>query len=378
MSLVFVSTYPPTRCGLATFTKSLVGAVSPPLPSSDVDVIQAIDEPTPVTMPEVVHQFVQGSARSRDEALEVMSRYDVAVLQHEYGIYGGEAGEDVVAFLAASPVPTIVVLHTVLSQPSRHRRDVLERVVDVADRVVVVSNDARQRLAGPAYTVDGSKIFVIPHGAVDNRGDSPARPDGRATILTWGLIGPGKGIEWGIDALVGLRDLDPPPRYLIVGATHPKVKAQTGERYREQLRIRAEDAGVGDLVEFDDAYKDQSALLELIRSANVVLLPYESREQVSSGVLVEALASGRPVVATRFPHAVELLAGGAGLLVPHEDAGAIAAALRRLITEPDLALRAEAEASRLATFLFWPSVGARYVSLAAELTRERVRAEAGA
>ncbi len=142
---------------------------------------------------------------------------------------------------------------------------------------------------------------------------------GRPTILTWGLLGPGKGIEWAIDALAELVDLDPTPRYLVMGETHPRVVNREGEAYRSALQARAASRGIGHLVEFDARYLDLAALGRVVQEADVVLLPYDSREQVTSGVLVEALAAGKPVIATGFPHAVELLGGGAGLIVPHGD-----------------------------------------------------------
>jgi len=175
------------------------------------------------------------------------------------------------------------------------------------------------------------------------------------------------GIEWGIDAIAMLSDLQPAPRYVVTGQTHPKVLELLGEEYRDALRARAAELGVAERVELDDSYHDTGSLLARIREADVVLLPYHSREQVVSGVLVEALASGKPVVATRFPHADELLAGGAGILVPHDDAEAIAEALRRLLTDGEAAARAGAAARREGEQLSWESVGTRYLELASEL-----------
>lgn len=194
-------------------------------------------------------------------------------------------------------------------------------------------------------------------------------------ILTWGLLGPGKGIEFAIDALAELRDLDPAPRYLVVGQTHPRVAAREGEAYRDSLRARALSRGVEDLVEFDDGYVDKESVLASIREADVVLLPYESRDQVVSGVLVEAIASGKPVVATPFPHAVELLSVGSGILVPHDDPSSIARALRALLTDPRRADAAAAVARRQAEPLLWENVGKKYRQLIASVARSPAGAE---
>jgi glycosyltransferase involved in cell wall biosynthesis len=182
-------------------------------------------------------------------------------------------------------------------------------------------------------------------------------------VLTWGLIGPGKGLEYGIEAMASLRDLDPAPTYVIAGETHPKVAAREGEGYRERLMKSAVDLGIADQVVFEDRYLDGSSLRALARAADVILLPYESREQICSGVLVEAVSAGKPVVATAFPHAIELLATACGIVVPHGDPEAIAGALRRLFTDEDLARSMRVEASAVAARLTWPAVGREYLRL---------------
>jgi glycosyltransferase involved in cell wall biosynthesis len=181
------------------------------------------------------------------------------------------------------------------------------------------------------------------------------------------LLGEGKGIEWAIDAMAQLKDVRPRPRYLIAGRTHPKVAALEGERYRDMLIRRSWATGVAASVTFDDSYRDVPSLTRLIQRAAVVVLPYDSRDQVTSGVLVDAIAAGRPVVATAFPHAVELLSSGAGLVVPHENPAALAHALRRVLTEPDLSADMTEEAERLAPQLGWQAVARRYAHLAAQV-----------
>jgi glycosyltransferase involved in cell wall biosynthesis len=193
-------------------------------------------------------------------------------------------------------------------------------------------------------------------------------------ILTWGLIGPGKGIEFAIEAMAELRHLTPRPTYVVMGETHPKIVQASGEAYRESLVARARELGIEEMVQFEDGYRDTAAILARIRDADLILLPYLSRDQVVSGVLVEAIASGKPVVSTAFPHAVELLGAGSGTVVPHEDAGAIASALRAYLTEPGKAARATAVARRQAPTLFWENVGEAYDRLAAEIVDHRIRA----
>jgi glycosyltransferase involved in cell wall biosynthesis len=361
---------------LATFTAALLAELRDGLPPSPVGVVRIVDGLPRDARNEVVHHLVTGSPGGEAEVAGILSGFDVAVVQHEYGIYGGPDGDQVVAVLDHLTVPIIVVLHTVLVAPTPHQREVLERVLAAADAVVTMTPTARRRLL-MGYAVDPDRVALIPHGAPDNRRPGGRRPPAdRPIILTWGLLGPGKGIEWAIDALAELRHLDPTPRYLVVGETHPRVAEREGEAYRQALLARVAQRGVGHLVEFDARYLDAQALSRVVTEADVVLLPYDSREQVTSGVLVEALAAGKPVIATGFPHAVELLSGGTGLVVAHGDASAMAGALRRVLTEPGLAARLGAEAAALAPQLLWPAVADRYRALAGALIESRASAVA--
>lgn len=368
-AIAFVGTYPPTRCGIATFTAALADAITTVLPGCRVGIVACVDEePRGVRhQNEVVAQLAPGSEESRAAATRALEEFDVAVVQHEFGIYGGEDGAEVLDLVRGLRIPSIVVLHTIPRRPTPRQRAIVDALAKVAYSLVVQSDAARVRLL-EQYVVEPAGVTTIPHGArVNLSADGRRRAPSRAPIvLTWGLLGSGKGIEWGIEAVARLRDLDPPPRYVVVGQTHPRVLERNGEEYRRQLVARAADLGVAHLVEFDDAYRDTASLLARIRGADIVLLPYRSREQVVSGVLVEAIASGKPVVATRFPHAEELLAQGSGLLVPYEDAGAIAEALRLLLTDPVMRSRAERVARQQARMLAWESVGASYLSLVRE------------
>lgn len=361
LNIGFVGTYPPTRCGLATFTQSLIEAMAAPRSGRTAGVIRVLEAPEPPRFHEVVAEWIAGDAASRTRAMNALRGFDVAILQHEYGIYPGADGEDVVGFLRSSPIPVISVLHTVLTDPTPNQRKVLEQVMELSDMVVVPTDAAKCRLLA-AHEITSDRVAVISHGAVSNVGPVLAeRPE--PTILTWGLIGPGKGLEYGIEAMRHLQDLEPAPVYVIAGETHPKVLARDGERYREDLKKQAADLGVGASVVFEDAYLDGPSLRALARSADVIMLPYESREQICSGVLVEAVSTGKPVVATAFPHAVELLSSACGIVVPHEDPVALARALRRILTDDalrgSLGAQARAEADRLA----WPSIGREYLDL---------------
>ena len=375
-SIGFMSTYPPTSCGLATFAASLREAVADVRGSDHgLGVVSLADGQREVLKPEVVHEHLNGDRASLVGSIEALNSFDAVFVQHEYGIYGGPDGSEILDLLSGLEVPAVVTLHTVLSRPNPSQRSILEKVVDLAERTIVMTKTANRRLVD-GYMVDPTKVRVVPHGARASLGGPSLATGTRPVVLTWGLIGPGKGLEMAIDAFAGLQDLDPLPRYVILGKTHPKVQAAQGDAYLESLVARVHDLGLDDVVEFDGRYLDTEALSVAVRQADLVLLPYESTEQVTSGVLVEAIAAGKPVIATAFPHAIELLGTDAGIVVPHGDPIAMTAALRKVFTDPALAASMAAEARLIGSTLHWPIIARRYHHMATKLVTRRQAAGA--
>ena len=366
LRVAFVGTFPPTQCGVATFTESMVRSIREASAVQPV-VIRLIQprEPTGGAARATV-DWIGGDAASFHRVRDTVEDVDLVVVQHEYGIYGGPDGDEVLELLRTTTTPSIAVLHTVLADPTPHQRAVLEEVIELADVTVTQTEAARLRLGTYAIS-DPERVIVIPHGAWTEPGTTEERHPGKPLVLSWGLVGPGKGLEHGIAAMARLGDLTPTPIYLIAGETHPKVRAAQGERYREMLQRSAVELGIAERVVFDGTYRAVSSLAALIGRVDIVLLPYDSRDQVTSGVLVEALAAGKPVVATTFPHAVEALASGAGLLVGHGDEQAMADALRRILTQPDLAEAMRREATRVGAGLRWPVVAERYLEVINDL-----------
>jgi polysaccharide biosynthesis protein PslF len=369
-SFGILSSYPPTACGLATFSAALAAGLS--VHNSEVNVVRVVDAGGEIgPSNRVIGELVNGSPGSVDHSSDALNRSDIAIVQHEYGLYGGADGDEVLEILGALDVPSIVIAHTILTDPTPHQRSVLNEVAALADRVVVMTEAARFRLC-EGFDVDARKVSTIAHGAAVPaprvRHDRADRP----TMLTWGLIGPGKGIERVIEAMRTLQDLPVRPRYLVAGQTHPKVLATQGESYRRERMDQAEQHGLSSSVIFDADYRDVASLTALIQSSTVVVLPYDSTDQVTSGVLVDAVAAGRPVVATAFPHAIELLSSGAGIVVDHGDPDAMALALRKVLTRPDLAASMSAEASRIAPDLGWSNIASEYLQLADRLMTQRL------
>ncbi len=280
---------------------------------------------------------------------------DVVVLQHEYGIYGDNDGQSVMQLVDSIEKPLITVAHTVLSSPSDRQRRIMERLHD-SSRLVVLSEAARSALVS-SHSIPRSEVVVIPHGSPWSASSPPHGPARR--LISWGLLGPGKGLERSLEAMVELRDLVPMPHYTIVGRIHPVVARNQGVAYRRRIATLVRDLGIEDMVEFIDRYVADDELYEMVRKSHVVVIPYDNSEQVTSGVLTDAIAAGRPVVATRFPHSEELVASGSGIVVGH-DSAALAAGVRALAESTEVYDGAVRSAAAKAPELSWASGAVRY------------------
>lgn len=361
-----LTSYPPTPCGLATFSVGLSEGLS--AKGASVSIVRVADGREPSST-SIGGELINGSPQSIAACADLLNQHDVAVIQHEYDLYGGTDGDEILDVIARVTVPTVVIAHQILKNPTPHQRSVLESIVAKVDRVVVMSRSAHDRLTGE-YAVDRHKVATIHRGATLPT-VAPLKRAGRPTLLTWGLMGPGKGVERVIDAMGSLKELRGQPRYLVSGMTHPRVQAAEGEAYRNACIERAKERDVATSVSFDTIYRGTASLSALIQTSAAVVLPYDSRDQANSGVLVDALAAGRPVVATAFPHAVELLGSGAGVVVDHDDPDALAFALRRMLTDPRMTGDMAAEARRLAPTMAWSVAAGEYMTLARRLLAER-------
>jgi glycosyltransferase involved in cell wall biosynthesis len=363
-TVAVLSTFPPTHCGLATFASALANGMSA-VGAREVGIVDVSEGDIHIRPPSVVARLEQGSLRSRIEAARVINGYDFLLVQHEFGIFGGDDGSEILELLEDVHVPILVTLHTVPLKASRGQRRVLELLAKRAHLLVAMTKVARDRFIS-LYEVDPEKVVVIPHGATLLPVPS-APPVAPFTFLTWGLLGPGKGIEWMIDAMAMVPELGSRIRYIVAGQTHPKILANDGDGYRDMLKRRSRRLGVEEIVEFDDTYRSLDSLLELINSVSCVVLPYDSIDQITSGVLVDALSARRPVIATAFPHAEELLAGDAGLVVPHRDPVSLAAAIRSVVTE-EKRLESMFEATAdIARQHRWSAVAGKYLEYGSQL-----------
>ncbi len=369
LRVAFIGNSLPRRCGIATFTTDLQLAVASDPAASETVIVAMNDEGRDYVYPASVGWQVR---EQKTEDYQAAARflnagqYDVVSLQHEFGIFGGEAGEHILTLLRDLAMPIVTTLHTVLAVPSSVQRRVLGEIVEVSTTVVVMAEKARELLQA-VYGVNPEKIQVIPHGIpdcafVDSGASKLARGfSGRAVILTFGLISPNKGIEVMIDAMPEILRSRPDAVYVVLGATHPNLVRREGEAYRNRLRERTRQLGIEEQVVFLDQFVDQPTLVNFISMCDVYVTPYLNEAQMTSGTLAYSFGVGKAVVSTPYWHARELLAEGRGILVPFGDSHATGEAIAALLTDDGRRQRLGREAYAYSRSMTWPRTAERYM-----------------
>ncbi len=367
-SIAFVGSYVPRRCGIATFTHDLRSALAAHLRDAECIAVPLTDEAARYDYPsEAAFEIRADDPASYERAAAFLNlrNIDVVSLQHEYGIFGGEAGSHVLAFLETVRAPVHTTLHTVLARPSPAQRRVMDAIFYLSARVAVMTDRGRSLLED-AYGLPAARIDVIPHGIPDM---GPAegvaakrglRLEGRSVLLTFGLLSPAKGIEHVIEALPRIVADHPSVLYAVLGATHPHLVAREGERYRDALRRRAAALGVEGHVSFHDRYVDLPDLLTFLGAADIYVTPYLNEDQITSGTLAYAFGCGKPVISTPYWHAQELLADDHGVLVPFGAPAAIATAVCDLLGDDARRQALGARAWQLGRGMTWSRTAERY------------------
>ena len=369
MHLTIVSTYPPRACGLATFARDLRSGLL--AAGATADVVSVVRTPAGAARrPEVSYEIRQDVRADYAAAAEFINAgsADLVSIQHEFGIFGGSEGLYILDLMDAVRVPVVTRLHTVLPRPEPHYRRALDAIAVRSARIVVMTETARDILRD-VYAVDPAIVDVVPHGTPDL---DPARPaglrerlgvEGRLVLLTFGLLGPSKGIEFAIESLEQAVAANPDVLYVVLGATHPEIVAREGEVYRESVVAEVARRGLSGHVRFENHYVDTPELWDWLRAADVYVSPYPNLDQITSGTLSNALAAGLPVVSTPYLHAAEVLAGGAGRLAAFGDVVAFGGALAEFVSDPAARSEAGRRARAIGAVTAWPAVGAASVAL---------------
>lgn len=367
--IAFLGDYLPRLRGIATFTQDLCEGVAGALPDADWFVGAVNDRAEGYEYPPRVRFELQekdlDSYRQAADCLN-FNNADVLCVQHEFGIYGGPAGSHLLALMKEVRMPVVTTLHTILKEPNAAQRLVIDEVASLSDRLVVMANKGAEILS-ETYGVPAEKIDIIPHGIPDvpfaesSSFKAQFGVEGRQVLLTFGLIGPGKGIEHAIEALPEIVRQHPNTVYLILGATHPHLVQHEGERYRLSLERLAKDRGVKVNVIFYNRFVSLEDLKEFIGATDIYLTPYLKEAQITSGSLAYVFGAGKTVVSTPYWHAQELLADDRGVLVPFHDSNAIAEGVCGLLGDPKRMKRMRGDAYALGREMIWPAVAKRYV-----------------
>jgi glycosyltransferase involved in cell wall biosynthesis len=368
--IAFVGDHLPRKCGIATFTSDLMGAVAAAYPQSQCFCVSVNDIKGGYEYPEVVRFEIEEqdlSSYLRAADFLNISNVDIVCLQHEFGIYGGPAGSHILAFLRELRMPVVTTLHTVLREPNMEQRRVMQELISLSARVVVMSERGRQMLQD-IYHAPPGKIDLIAHGIPDVGFVDPTYfkdqfgVEGRVVLLTFGLLSPNKGIEYVLNALPDILAEFPDVVYIVLGATHPNELREHGDAYRVGLELIAKKNKTDKNVIFYNDFVDLENLKEFIGAADLYITPYLNEAQTTSGTLAYTFGAGKAVISTPYWHAAELLAEDRGVLVPFADAPAIAREVIGLLRDDTRRNAMRKNAYRLGREMVWSNVAQHYMS----------------
>jgi len=368
-NVAFLSTYPPRECGLATFTQDLVRELDNSNLLSRPRVIAVSDDSYNYS-DRVMLEIEQYDKKSYIDAADAINRSDVEllVIEHEYGIFGGKSGDYILELVDRLQIPAITTLHTVLPRPERKQKEILRRLGEKSVKVVTMASNTVPVLES-VYDISPSKIEVIPHG-VPYRIVQPREKlkekfglSGRSVVSTFGLISPGKGLEYGIEAIAKVAKTHKDVIYLILGQTHPVIKRISGESYRQRLMKMVERLGISDHVMFVERYLTKDEIINYLQMSDIYMTPYIGKDQAVSGTLAYAVGYGRVIVSTPYSYAKEMLADGRGLLAEFRDANSLAKQIRYVLEHPEEKKKMEQKTLEFGRAMMWSNVASRYTKL---------------
>jgi glycosyltransferase involved in cell wall biosynthesis len=379
--IAVVGNYLPRQCGIATFTTDLCDAISAEYGSPRLSAVPVNDTESGYAYPERVRLALQqDDLSSFEQAADFLNftNFDLVCLQHEYGIFGGAAGSHILGLLRRLKMPVITTLHTVLREPNPDQRRVMEEIAALSDRLIVMSQLSSQFLQ-EIFKVPGNKIDMVPHGVPDlpfldpNFYKDRFGVEGKAVLLTFGLLSPNKGIENVIKAMPQILSKHKNVVYIVAGATHPHILRREGDQYRAYLQDLAKEMGVESHVLFHNRFVSPAEMVEFIGAADIYITPYRFEEQVVSGTLAYALGAGKAIISTPYWHAIELLDDHRGALVPFQDPDAIARKAVELLDTPAIRHRMRKRAYIYGRGMVWKHVAQGYMASFAQARLDRAR-----
>ena len=384
-TIALIGNHPPRQCGIATFTADLSQALAIELkaPEGGVSVVAMNDRLQGYSYPEIVQCQISADIEAdylRAARTLNASQFDAVILQHEFGIFGGDSGSHILHLLRQLLLPLITTLHTVLQRPSKSQMAVMLEMIERSEYLVVMSNKAKE-LMSSVYRAPANKVIVIPHGVPDLPFQSPElnKPQfgfaGRKVCLTFGLLGPSKGIEDMIRALPLIAKEHPDVLYVILGATHPHIIRERGEAYRHQLHQLAKELGVSRNVLFCNQFVPLETLVQYLLAADIYVTPYINEEQIVSGTLAYSLSAGNAVVSTPYWYASELLADGRGCLFPFRSVDKLAESIISLFSSDEERDHMRRKAYQFSRSMTWKQVAREYIRLVAEVPAGKKRSE---
>lgn len=379
--VAFLSTYPPRECGLATFTQDL---------TNELDKIKLLNESKIISISienhtydkKVIFDIKQDELDTYLAAAKVIneSKIDLLCIQHEYGIFGGNYGDYLIDLIDKIEIPIVTTLHTVVPQPNIHQKYIINKLSEKSSKIITMARNTIDILKN-VYGLEGKNIQVIPHGVPYKI--LPPREKlkikygykDKIIISTFGLISPGKGLEYGIEAVSKIIKDFKNVIYLILGQTHPVVKKHYGEVYRQKLQNMVNELGLSQHVKFIDKYLEKDELLEYLKLTDIYMTPYIGKDQAVSGTLAYAVGYGKAIVSTPYLYAQELLENGRGLLADFKDADSLAECLSTILENPQLQKQLETRTKAYGRSMIWKNVATAYAKTFIDIIENKMPLE---
>lgn len=377
--VAFLSTYPSRKCGIATFTQDLINEICKTKLTDEPYVI-AIDDDKYDYDNRVIFEINQFDRKSYIETAKKVNESDIEllVIEHEYGIFGGESGEYILDFIDNLNIPFITTLHTVLPNPSLKQREILKKLIDKSSKIVTMAKNTVPILT-EVYGALKSKIEIIPHGVpkIQTKSREELKRvygfEGRTIVSTFGLISPSKGLNYGIKAVAKAAEKHDDIVYLILGATHPNVKKKYGEKYRKSLMELVKKLGIEENVKFLNKYLTKKEIITYLRMSDMYMTPYLGKDQAVSGTLAYAVGYGKVIISTPYSYAKEMLKNCGGLLGEFEDENSLAKCINWVIENPEEKKKIELKTKKIGKNMMWDNVANSYIQLFSKVIEDNCK-----